>query len=92
MKDKKQRTCQLIETSVPTERNTSIKTTGKLSKHKDLEIGIEKSLGINTMTIPVILSYLGQLKKGWKSTSIKFRETYQYKKLKSLSSLALLIF
>ena len=64
VKDKKQRTCQLIEISVPTERNTSIKTTEKLSKYKDLEIEIEKMWGMNTTTIPVVLGALGLVKKG----------------------------
>ena len=64
VKDRKQRTCQLIEISVPTERNTSIKTTEKLSKYKDLEIEIEKMWGMNTTTIPVVLGALGLVKKG----------------------------
>ena len=63
-KDEKQRTCQLIEISVSTERNTSIKTTEKLSKYKDLEIEIEKMWGMNTTTIPVVLGALGLVKKG----------------------------
>ena len=61
VKDKKQRTCQLIEISVPTERKTSIKTTEKLSKYKDLEIEIEK---MKATTIPVVLGILGLVKKG----------------------------
>ena len=64
VKDKKQRTCQLNEISVPTERNTSIKTTEKLSKYKDLGIEIEKMWSMNTMTIPVIIGALGLVKKG----------------------------
>ena len=64
VKDKKQRTCQLIEISVPTERNTSIKTTEKLSKYKDLEIEMERMRGMNIMTIPVIIGALGLVKKG----------------------------
>ena len=92
VKDKKQRTCQLIEISVHTERNTSIKMTEKLSKYKDLEIEIERMWGMTTMTIPVIIGALGLVKKGWKSISIKVWETYQFKRLKSVSSLGLLIF
>ena len=64
VKDKKQRTCQLIEISVPTERSTSIKTTEKLSNYKDLEIEIEKMWGMNTTTIPVVLGALWSGKKG----------------------------
>ena len=64
VKDKNQRICQLLEISVPTERNTSIKTTEKLSKYKDLEIEIKKMWGMNTTTIPVVLGALGLVKKG----------------------------
>ena len=92
VKVKKQRTCQLIEISVPTERKTSIKTTEKLSKYKDLEILIEKMWGMNISTIPVILGARGVVKKGMEKYINKFRETYQYKKRKSVSSLALLIY
>ena len=71
VKDKKQRTFQLIEISVPTERNTSIKTTEKLSKYKDLEIEIERMWGMNTMTIPVIIGALGLVTKGMEKYSNK---------------------
>ena len=82
VKDKNQRTCQLIEISVPTERNTSIKTTEKLSKYEDLEIEIEKMWDMNTMTIPIIIGALGLSgKKGMKKyinkipASISIQET-----------------
>ena len=64
VKNKKLRTCWLIETSVPTERNTSTRTAEKLSKYKDLEIENEKMWGMNTTTIPVVLGTLGVAKKG----------------------------
>ena len=38
VKDKKERTCLLIDMSIPTERNTSLKTMEKLTKYKDLGI------------------------------------------------------
>ena len=64
VKNKKERTCQLIEISVPTERNTSIKMTEKLSKYKDLGIEIERLWIMKTMTIPVIIGALGLIKIG----------------------------
>ena len=64
VKDKRQRTCKLIEISVSTERNTSIKMTEKFSKYKDQEIEIEKMWSMNTMTIPVIIGALGLVRKG----------------------------
>ena len=64
VKNKKERTCQLIDMSVPIERNTSLKVTEKLSKYKDLEIEIERMWGFNTMTIPVVVGALGLIKKG----------------------------
>lgn len=36
VKDKTERTCLLIDMSIPTERNTSLKTMEKLTKYKDL--------------------------------------------------------
>ena len=43
VKDKKERTCLLMDMFIPTERNTSLKTIEKLTKYKDLEIEIEKT-------------------------------------------------
>ena len=40
---------------IPTERNTSLKTIEKLTKYKDLEIEIEKTWGMKTITVPVII-------------------------------------
>lgn len=64
VKDKKERTCLLIDMSIPTERNTSLKTMEKLTKYKDLEIEIEKTWGMKTTTVPVIIGALGLVKKG----------------------------
>jgi len=64
VKDKKERTCRLIDMSIPTERNTSLKTTEKLTKYKDLEIEIEKTWGMKTTTVPVIIGAFRLVKKG----------------------------
>ena len=64
VKDKKERTCLFIDMSIPTERNTSLKTMEKLTKYKDLEIEIEKMWGMKTTTVPVIIGAFGLVKKG----------------------------
>ena len=58
IKHKLNKTCQLIDMSVPIDSNISAKEFEKLSKYKDLEIKIPKK------TIPVIVVALGQIKKG----------------------------
>ena len=51
--------------SIPTERNTSLKTLEKLTKYKDPEIEIEKMWGMKRTTVPVIIGALGlNVKKG----------------------------
>ena len=64
VKDKKERICLLIDMSIPTERNTSLKTMEKLTKYKDNEIEIEKTLRMKTTTVPVIIGAFGLIKKG----------------------------
>ena len=50
--------------SIPTEKNTSVKVTEKLSKYKDLEIEIERMWGMKATTTPVAIGALGLIKKG----------------------------
>jgi len=50
--------------AIPTDRNTSVKVRGKLSKYKDLEIQIEGMWGMKTTTTPVVIGALGLIKKG----------------------------
>ena len=64
VKDRKERTYLLIDMSIPTERNTSLETMEKLTKYKDLEIQIEKTWGMKTTTVPVIIGTVGLVKKG----------------------------
>ena len=42
IKDQQEKSCLLIDMSIPTEKNTSVIVTEKLSKYKDLEIEIER--------------------------------------------------
>ena len=42
LKNKKDKTCLLIDMTILLDTNTSVKTTEKLSKYKDLEIEVER--------------------------------------------------
>ena len=41
LKNKRDKTCLLIDMTIPLDTNTSVKTTEKLTKYKDLEIEVE---------------------------------------------------
>ena len=64
VKKKTNKECILIDMAVPSDRNTSVKVTEKLSKYKDLEIEINRMWGTKTTTIPVVIGALGLVKKG----------------------------
>ena len=64
VKDKQEKSCLLIDMSIPTEKNTSVKVTEKLSKYKDLEIEIERMWEMKATTIPVVIGALGLIKGG----------------------------
>ena len=59
--------CQLIDMTIPSDRNVSIKEVEKFSKYKDLEIEIGKMWKMKVTTIPVVIGALGAIKKGMKS-------------------------
>ena len=61
---KKEKISLLIDISVPSDRNTSLKVAEKLGKYKDLEIEISRMWDTKTFTIPVIIGALGLVKKG----------------------------
>ena len=75
IKDKPKNSCLLIDMSIPTEKNTSVKVTEKLSKYKDLEIEIERMWGMEATTIPVVIGALGLMKRAWRNTPNKSRVT-----------------
>ena len=67
IKDKQNKTCQLIEVSVPSDGNLATAEFKKLSKYKDLEIEIPKMWKMKTFATPVIIGALGMVKKGTKN-------------------------
>ena len=63
VKDYETQTCFLIDTTNPSERNTSVKELEKLSKYKDLEIEIVKMWHLRTIMVPVVIGALGLINK-----------------------------
>ena len=64
IKDHKSKTCLLIDMTIPTDRNISVKEFDKLSKYKDLQIEIERMWHLKTTIVPVVVGALGMVKKG----------------------------
>ena len=64
IKNKEEKTCLMIDMTVPSERNVTIKEVEKLSKYKDLEIEVSRMWEMKTTTIPVVIGALGLIKKG----------------------------
>ena len=54
----------MIDATVPTDKNFSLKEFQKLSKQKDLEIEVTKMWKFRTKTIPGVTGSLGMVKKG----------------------------
>ena len=71
IKDHRNKTCKLIDMVVPSDRNTSLKTTEKLPKYTDLEIVTTRMWGTKTETISVATGALGHIKKGLQNTRKK---------------------
>ena len=66
IKDKTNKTCLLLDISIPSDTNTSLKAFEKLAKYKDLEIELAKSWSVTVKTIPVIIGALGVVNKSTK--------------------------
>ena len=64
IKDHINTTCQLIDMTIPSDRNVSIKEVEKLSKYKDLEFEVSKMWKMKTTKRPVVTGVLGVIRKG----------------------------
>ena len=64
VKDYKKKICLLIDMSVLTSNNISVKEYNKINKNRDLQIEIEKICHLKTNTMSVIVGALGMIKKG----------------------------
>ena len=71
LKNKRDKTCLLIDMTIPLDTNTSVKTTEKLTKYKDLEIEVERMWGLRTTTVPVVIGALALSRRTWKTTPTK---------------------
>ena len=67
MIDHKEKTCLLIDMTVPSDRNVSLKEYEKVSKYEDLEIELQKMWNLKTTVIPVVIGALGMIREKSKS-------------------------
>ena len=70
LKNKKDKTCLLIDMTIPLDTNTSVKTTEKLTEYKDLEIEVERTWGLKRTTVLVVMRALGNIKKDRENSRI----------------------
>ena len=71
LKNKRDKTCLLIDMTIPLDTDTSVKTTETLTKYKDLEIEVERMWGLKTTTVPKVMGALGTVKKDMENYSNK---------------------
>ena len=67
LKNKKDKTCPLIDMTTPLDTNTLFKTTEKLTKYKDLEIEVDRMWELKT----VVIGALGTIKKDIENSTTK---------------------
>ena len=87
IKNNKAKKLLLIDLSIPTDRNTSVKVTEKLSNYKDLEIEIELMWGMKATTIPVVIGDLGLVKKGMEKYNQKIPGNIKIQELQKITLL-----
>lgn len=84
IKDTESKTAQLIDMSVPSDRNICLKNGEKKQKYKGLEIEISRSWGVKTETIPIIVGALGTIKNGMKDNVKKISEKIDLRTLQKI--------
>ena len=73
VKRKDEKSCLLIDVSIPADKNTSVKVVEKLSKYTHLEIEVQRMWGMQTTMVPVATGALGIIKKGTQQFMTKIR-------------------
>ena len=89
LKNKKDKTCLLIDMTIPLYTNTSIKTTEKLNKYKDFEIEVERMWGLKTTTVPVVMPALGTIKKDMENYTNKIPGSINIHELEKITLLSM---
>ena len=74
VKDSVNSTCKLIDITVPSDRNITLKEIKKKNKYKDLELEIQRMWHMKTTVIPVVVGELGTVKKGMEENIKKVSE------------------
>ena len=88
LKNKKDKTCLLIDMTILLDTNTSVKTTEKLTKYKDLEIEVERMWGLKTTTVPVVMGALGTIKKDMENYTNKIPGNINIHELQKITLLS----
>ena len=84
LKNKKHKTCLLIDMTVSLDTNASVKPTQKFTKYKDLEIEVE----LKTTTVPVVMGALGTIKKDMENYSNKIPGNINIHELQKITLLS----
>ena len=66
IRDNEERTCMLIDVSIPGDRNVIKKEAKKILKYKDLTIEIQRIWNVKTRVIPVIIGANGTISKSFR--------------------------
>ena len=85
IKDHINNTCQMIDMTIPSDRNVSIKEVENLSKYKDLEIEVSKMWKMKTTTLPVVIGALGVIRKGMRLKVEKIPGTIHIEELQKIA-------
>jgi hypothetical protein len=86
--DEKEKTCLLIDISIPDDSKFNTKETEKLSKYKDLEIKVSRMWKVSTKIVSVIIETLGTIKKGRSEPSGAPRPPVRHRTTKDCTSTA----
>jgi hypothetical protein len=64
LRDKKEKTCLLIDVDIPDDSNINTEEIERLNKYKDLEIAVSRMWKVRTKIVPVTTGALGTIKNG----------------------------